>query len=31
VGGEALIESQPGQGTKVTFSVPVNTEPKDVR
>jgi len=31
VGGEARIESQPGQGTKVTFSVPVNTEPKEVR
>ncbi|HXA44264.1 MAG TPA: two-component regulator propeller domain-containing protein, partial [Candidatus Angelobacter sp.] len=31
VGGETLIESQPGQGTKVTFSVPVNNEPKDVR
>lgn len=31
VGGEARIESRPGQGTKVTFSVPINTEPKDVQ
>ncbi len=31
IGGEACIESQAGRGTKVTFSLPVNTEPKDVR
>jgi signal transduction histidine kinase len=31
VGGEMQIESHIGQGTTVTFSVPINTEPKDAR
>jgi signal transduction histidine kinase len=31
VGGEARIESYPGRGTTVTFSLPVSSERKDVR
>jgi len=31
VGGEAHIESQRGQGTTVTFSIPINGKPKDDR
>lgn len=31
VGGETRIDSHVGQGTTVTFSVPINTEPKAAR